>query len=170
MGSVSYTRDGKCIFGIRTMVDIANSIRLREGGARTVKAISFFTTHSYWLRINIHRYALFYSPPFVYAHVRASSEPRIDDEYATKCDGTFESLTERWIIVQSQSFAEPMHQVSFAFHTWCGYHVASRLMGNACRMRALTHHFWNLCHFFVQIFRCCIEFQRSFLFGFFLTS
>lgn len=184
MGSVAQTRDGKCIFGIRTMVHIFNFIRLRpsrnvvataawgwrrkrRGGERRCILLNTFFS---WLRINIHRNALFDSPPFVYAHIRASSEPRINDEYATKCDGTFESFAECWIIVQSQPFAEPMHQVSFAFHTWCGYHGASRLMGNVCRTRAHSHTTFEICvSFSVQFFRCCAEFSNSLLFGFFLT-
>lgn len=117
------------------------------------KCIFFCLQLYFYLRVlRIHKYInLWHSPPFIYAHIRTTSEPWIDDEYATECDGTFESLAESRIIVQSQPFAKPMHQVSFTFYTRCGRHVASHFVNETLSICQHLHKH-SLCNNFSKCF------------------
>lgn len=50
-------------------------------------------------------------PPFINSNIRRTSKPRIYNEYAAECVCIFEALSQGGVVVQAESFAEPVHDV-----------------------------------------------------------
>ena len=84
-----------------------------------IELIKYFANILWFLDRNLFNsymyYNIMYSPPFIDTNISTSSEPWIQNKYATEGGSSSETFPQRRIIVKSETFAKPMDRVFSTF-------------------------------------------------------